>query len=147
MSIDSTILKVVDALNNVAQAGFSLASAVDRLCDSKAAPQHQVDDLTGVTAAPIAELEAALEVEEAPTPVTEDPETEDPVTEDPVTAATETAPVATEVDFDSVRETVIWATQTRGREFMVETLGQFGVSNIKDLKEDQYADLVAMCKA
>ena len=120
MGIENIILKLVDAINNAAQAGTSLASAIDRLSDSK------LDDLTGVKSAPIAKLEEVLEVEDEPT--------------------TE-APVKKDYSFDEVRDVVIYATQTKGREAMVEILDSFGVSNIKDLEPSQYAELVAKCEA
>lgn len=130
MSLDKTITDLIKSLNEISRAGFALAAAVDRLADGNNAEVQEVTP----TAAPDPVI-APAEPATVEAPVIDDEPFEAP-----------TVP-ATAVTFKDARRAVIETTQEKGRDTMAAILAEMGAANIKELRQDQYAELIERCKA
>ena len=152
MSIENGITKLADAIGTLAQAGFAIASGIDRYCDLS---QDQTVSTGGdaemkeVINKAVAEFEAeheehkakAEEVAEAE-PTAEEVAEAEPVAEE-VAEAESDKPVT----FEEAKSVVIDAVSTKGKPAVAAIFKQLGAKNLPGLEPSQYGELVALCKA
>lgn len=154
MSIENGITKLADAIGTLAQAGFAIASGIDRYCDLS---QDQTVSTGGdaemkeVINKAVAEFEAehaehkakAEEVAEAEVePATEEVAEAEPVAEE-VSEDQSDKPVT----FEEAKSVVIDAVSTKGKPAVAAIFKQLGAKNLPGLEPSQYGELVALCKA
>lgn len=156
MSIENGITKLADAIGTLAQAGFAIASGIDRYCDLS---QDQTVSTGGdaemkeVINKAVAEFEAeheehkakAEEVSEAE-PVAEEVAEAEPVAEEVAEEVTE-AESDKPVTFEEAKSVVIDAVSTKGKPAVAAIFKQLGAKNLPGLEPSQYGELVALCKA
>lgn len=149
MSIENGITKLADAIGTLAQAGFAIASGIDRYCDlsqAEAVSTGSDAEMKEVINKAVAEFEAeheehkakAEEVAEAE-PVAEEAE---PVAEEVVEDQSDTP-----VTFEEAKSVVIDAVSTKGKPAVAAIFKQLGAKNLPGLEPSQYGELVALCKA
>lgn len=152
MSIENGITKLADAIGTLAQAGFAIASGIDRYCDLS---QDQTVSTGGdaemkeVINKAVAEFEAEHEEHKAKA---EEVAEAEPVVEE----VAEAEPVAEEVSedqsdkpvtFEEAKSVVIDAVSTKGKPAVAAIFKQLGAKNLPGLEPSQYGELVALCKA
>lgn len=156
MSIENGITKLADAIGTLAQAGFAIASGIDRYCDMASAEVVKVVDdpeLNEVINKAVAEFEAEHEEHKAKVetekaePVAE--EVAEEVSEEAEPAAEEVAEAEsdTPVTFEEAKSVVIDAVSTKGKPAVAAIFKQLGAKNLPGLEPSQYGELVALCKA
>lgn len=153
MSIENGITKLADAIGTLAQAGFAIASGIDRYCDLS---QDQTVSTGGdaemkeVINKAVAEFEAEHEEHKAKA------EEVEPVAEEAVEPVAEEAAVVEEVaeeqsdkpiSFEEAKSVVIDAVSTKGKPAVAAIFKQLGAKNLPGLEPSQYGELVALCKA
>lgn len=150
MSIENGITKLADAIGTLAQAGFAIASGIDRYCDLSQAEVVKVvdnDELNEVINKAVADFEAehaehkakAEEVE----PATEEVAEAEPVAEEVSEEAESDKPVT----FEEAKSIVIDAVAAKGKPAVAAIFKQLGAKNLPGLEPSQYGELVALCKA
>lgn len=158
MSIENGITKLADAIGTLAQAGFAIASGIDRYCDlsqDQAVSTGGDAEMKEVISKAVAKFEAEHEAHKAKA----ETEKAEPVAEE---AAEEVAedqsdkPVAEEVaedqsdkpvTFEEAKSVVIDAVSTKGKPAVAAIFKQLGAKNLPGLEPSQYGELVALCKA
>lgn len=153
MSIENGITKLADAIGTLAQAGFAIASGIDRYCDlsqteavSTGGDAEMKEDINKA----VAEFEAehaehkvkAEEVAEAE-PVAEEVAEAEPVAEEVSEEAESDKPIS----FEEAKSVVIDAVSTKGKPAVAAIFKQLGAKNLPGLEPSQYGELVALCKA
>lgn len=154
MSIENGITKLADAIGTLAQAGFAIASGIDRYCDlsqaeavSTGGDAEMKEDINKA----VAEFEAEHEEHKAKA----ETEKAEPVVEE-VAKAESDKPVAEEVaedqsdkpvTFEEAKSVVIDAVSTKGKPAVAAIFKQLGAKNLPGLEPSQYGELVALCKA
>lgn len=152
MSIENGITKLADAIGTLAQAGFAIASGIDRYCDlsqDQAVSTGGEAEMKEVINKAVAEFEAehaehkakAEEVAEAE-PAAEEVAEAEPVVEE-VAEAESDKPVT----FEEAKSVVIDAVSTKGKPAVAAIFKQLGAKNLPGLEPSQYGELVALCKA
>ena len=140
MSIENGITKLADAIGTLAQAGFAIASGIDRYCDLS---QDQTVSTGGdaemkeVINKAVAEFEAEHEEHKAKA------EEAEPVAEEVSEEAESDKPVT----FEEAKSVVIDAVSTKGKPAVAAIFKQLGAKNLPGLEPSQYGELVALCKA
>lgn len=145
MSIENGITKLADAIGTLAQAGFAIASGIDRYCDlsqdqavSTGGDAEMKEDINKAVAEFEAEHEAHKAKAEEVEPVAEEAAVVEEVAEDqsdkPVT-------------FEEAKSVVIDAVSTKGKPAVAAIFKQLGAKNLPGLEPSQYGELVALCKA
>lgn len=153
MSIENGITKLADAIGTLAQAGFAIASGIDRYCDLSQAEVVKVvdnDELNEVINKAVAEFEAehAEHKAKAETPKEVEPEAETPEEAEPVAEeVTEEAESDKPVTFEEAKSIVIDAVAAKGKPAVAAIFKQLGAKNLPGLEPSQYGELVALCKA
>ena len=153
MSIENGITKLADAIGTLAQAGFAIASGIDRYCDlsqDQAVSTGGDAEMKEVINKAVAEFEAeheehkakAEEVAEAE-PVAEEVAEAEPVAEEVSEEAESDKPVT----FEEAKSVVIDAVSTKGKPAVAAIFKQLGAKNLPGLEPSQYGELVALCKA
>ena len=152
MSIENGITKLADAIGTLAQAGFAIASGIDRYCDlsqdqavSTGGDAEMKEDINKAVAEFEAEHEAhkaKAETEKAEPVVEEVAEAVEPVAEE-VTEDQSDKPVT----FEEAKSVVIDAVSTKGKPAVAAIFKQLGAKNLPGLEPSQYGELVALCKA
>lgn len=150
MSIENGITKLADAIGTLAQAGFAIASGIDRYCDLS---QDQTVSTGGdaemkeVINKAVAEFEAEHEEHKAKAeetkPVVEEVAEAEPVAEEVSEEAESDKPVT----FEEAKSVVIDAVSTKGKPAVAAIFKQLGAKNLPGLEPSQYGELVALCKA
>lgn len=152
MSIENGITKLADAIGTLAQAGFAIASGIDRYCDLsqvEAVSTGGDAEMKEVINKAVAEFEAEHEAHKAKA----ETEKAEPVFEE-VAEAVE--PVAEEIaeeqsdkpiSFEEAKSVVIDAVSTKGKPAVAAIFKQLGAKNLPGLEPSQYGELVALCKA
>lgn len=153
MSIENGITKLADAIGTLAQAGFAIASGIDRYCDlsqdqavSTGGDAEMKEDINKA----VAEFEAehaehkakAEEVAEAEPVAEEVSEEAEPVAEE-IAEEQSDKPVT----FEEAKSVVIDAVATKGKPAVAAIFKQLGAKNLPGLEPSQYGELVALCKA
>ena len=148
MSIENGITKLADAIGTLAQAGFAIASGIDRYCDlsqdqavSTGGDAEMKEDINKAVAefeAEHAEHKAKAETEKA-----------EPVAEEAEPVAEEVAEDQSDkpVTFEEAKSVVIDAVSTKGKPAVAAIFKQLGAKNLPGLEPRQYGELVALCKA
>ena len=150
MSIENGITKLADAIGTLAQAGFAIASGIDRYCDlsqdqavrtgSDAKMKEDINKAVAKFEAEHAEHKAKAETEKA-----------EPVAEEVAEAAEEVAVAEAESDkpvtFEEAKSVVIDAVSSKGKPAVAAIFKQLGAKNLPGLDPSQYAELVALCTA
>ena len=152
MSIENGITKLADAIGTLAQAGFAIASGIDRYCDlsqdQTVSTGSDAEMKEGINKA-VAEFEAEHEEHKAKA----ETEKAEPVAEE---AAEAVEPVAEEVaeeqsdkpvTFEEAKSVVIDAVSTKGKPAVAAIFKQLGAKNLPGLEPSLYGELVALCKA
>ena len=162
MSIENGITKLADAIGTLAQAGFAIASGIDRYCDlsqDQAVSTGGDAEMEEVINKAVAEFEAeheehkakAEEVAEAEPVAEEVSEEAEPVAEEIAKAAVVEEVVEAESDkpvtFEEAKSVVIDAVSTKGKPAVAAIFKQLGAKNLPGLEPSQYGELVALCKA
>lgn len=153
MSIENGITKLADAIGTLAQAGFAIASGIDRYCDlsqDQAVSTGGDAEMKEVINKAVAEFEAeheehkakAEEVAEAE-PVVEEVAEAEPIAEEVSEEAESDKPVT----FEEAKSVVIDAVSTKGKPAVAAIFKQLGAKNLPGLEPSQYGELVALCKA
>lgn len=152
MSIENGITKLADAIGTLAQAGFAIASGIDRYCDlsqDQAVSTGGDAEMKEVINKAVAEFEAEhaehkAKAEEAE-PVAEEVEVAEaePVAEEVSEEAESDKPVT----FEEAKSVVIDAVSTKGKPAVAAIFKQLGAKNLPGLEPSQYGELVALCKA
>lgn len=154
MSIENGITKLADAIGTLAQAGFAIASGIDRYCDlsqDQAVSTGGDAEMKEVINKAVAEFEAEHEEHKAKAEEVAEAEVE-PATEE----VAEAEPVAEEVaedqsdkpvTFEEAKSVVIDAVSTKGKPAVAAIFKQLGAKNLPGLEPSQYGELVALCKA
>ena len=159
MSIENGITKLAEAIGALAQAGFAIASGIDRYCDlsqDQAVSTGSDAEMKEVINKAVAEFEAEHEEHKAKAeevePATEEVAEAEPVAEE----VSEAEPVAEEVaeaesdkpvTFEEAKSVVIDAVSTKGKPAVAAIFKQLGAKNLPGLEPSQYGELVALCKA
>lgn len=97
---------------------------------------------------------AALSGDQVPTPVEQPKPQAKPVAKEVVLVVTEAAKVETPKDepkapstspvvYDDAAKAVTRLSKTKGRDAAVALLAEFGVANLKEVKPEQYAEVIA----
>jgi len=150
MSIENGITKLADAIGTLAQAGFAIASGIDRYCDlsqdQAVSTGGDAEMKEGINKA-VAEFEAEhaehkAKAEEAEPVAEEVAEAVEPVAEE-VAEAESDKPVT----FEEAKSVVIDAVSTKGKPAVAAIFKQLGAKNLPGLEPSQYGELVALCKA
>lgn len=151
MSIENGITKLADAIGTLAQAGFAIASGIDRYCDlsqDQAVSTGGDAEMKEVINKAVAKFEAEHEEHKAKA----ETEKAEPVVEE----VAEAEPVAEEVaedqsdkpvTFEEAKSVVIDAVSTKGKPAVAAIFKQLGAKNLPGLEPSQYGELVALCKA
>lgn len=142
MSIENGITKLADAIGTLAQAGFAIASGIDRYCDlsqdqavSTGGDAKMKEDINKA----VAEFEAEHEAHKAKA---EEVAEAEPVAEEVVEAESDKP-----VTFEEAKSVVIDAVSTKGKPAVAAIFKQLGAKNLPGLEPSQYGELVALCKA
>lgn len=150
MSIENGITKLADAIGTLAQAGFAIASGIDRYCDLSQAEAVSTGgdaEMKEVINKAVAEFEAEHEEHKAKAeevePVAEEVAEAEPVTEEVSEEAESDKPVT----FEEAKSVVIDAVSTKGKPAVAAIFKQLGAKNLPGLEPSQYGELVALCKA
>ena len=143
MSIENGITKLADAIGTLAQAGFAIASGIDRYCDLSQAEAVSTGgdaEMKEVINKAVAEFEAEHEEHKAKA------EEVEPVAEE---VAEEVAEAESDkpVTFEEAKSVVIDAVSTKGKPAVAAIFKQLGAKNLPGLEPSQYGELVALCKA
>ena len=142
MSIENGITKLADAIGTLAQAGFAIASGIDRYCDLS---QDQTVSTGGdaemkeVINKAVAEFEAEHEEHKA--------KAEEVAEAEPVAEEVAEAESDKPVTFEEAKSVVIDAVSTKGKPAVAAIFKQLGAKNLPGLEPSQYGELVALCKA
>ena len=159
MSIENGITKLADAIGTLAQAGFAIASGIDRYCDLSQAEAVSTGgdaEMKEVINKAVAEFEAEheehkakAETEKAEPVVEEVAEAVEPVAEEAavVEELSEEAESDKPVTFEEAKSVVIDAVSTKGKPAVAAIFKQLGAKNLPGLEPSQYGELVALCKA
>ena len=160
MSIENGITKLADAIGTLAQAGFAIASGIDRYCDlsqDQAVSTGGDAEMKEVINKAVAEFEAEHEEHKAKAeevePVAEEVAEAEPVAEEVAEAEPVAEEVAEEaesdkpVTFEEAKSVVIDAVSTKGKPAVAAIFKQLGAKNLPGLEPSQYGELVALCKA
>lgn len=151
MSIENGITKLADAIGTLAQAGFAIASGIDRYCDlsqdqavSTGGDAEMKEDINKA----VAEFEAEHEAHKAKA----ETEKAEPVAEEVAEAEPAAEEVAEDqsdkpVTFEEAKSVVIDAVSTKGKPAVAAIFKQLGAKNLPGLEPSQYGELVALCKA
>ena len=142
MSIENGITKLADAIGTLAQAGFAIASGIDRYCDlsqDQAVSTGGDAEMKEVISKAVAEFEAEHEEHKAKA---EEVSEAEPVAEE-VAEAESDKPVT----FEEAKSVVIDAVSTKGKPAVAAIFKQLGAKNLPGLEPSQYGELVALCKA
>lgn len=149
MSIENGITKLADAIGTLAQAGFAIASGIDRYCDlsqDQAVSTGGDAEMKEVINKAVAEFEAEHEEHKAKAeevePVAEEVAEAEPVAEE-VAEDQSDKPVT----FEEAKSVVIDAVSTKGKPAVAAIFKQLGAKNLPGLEPSQYGELVALCKA
>ena len=147
MSIENGITKLADAIGTLAQAGFAIASGIDRYCDlsqDQAVSTGGDAEMKEVINKAVAEFEAEHEEHKAKAeeaePVAEEAE---PVAEEVSEESESDKPIS----FEEAKSVVIDAVSTKGKPAVAAIFKQLGAKNLPGLEPSQYGELVALCKA
>ena len=143
MSIENGITKLADAIGTLAQAGFAIASGIDRYCDlsqDQAVSTGGDAEMKEVINKAVAEFEAEHEEHKAKA------EEVEPVAEEVVEEVAE-AESDKPVTFEEAKSVVIDAVSTKGKPAVAAIFKQLGAKNLPGLEPSQYGELVALCKA
>lgn len=151
MSIENGITKLADAIGTLAQAGFAIASGIDRYCDlsqDQAVSTGGDAEMKEVINKAVAEFEAEHEAHKAKAE-TEKTEKAEPVAEEAEPVAEEVAEDQSDkpVTFEEAKSVVIDAVSTKGKPAVAAIFKQLGAKNLPGLEPSQYGELVALCKA
>lgn len=149
MSIENGITKLADAIGTLAQAGFAIASGIDRYCDlsqDQAVSTGGDAEMKEVINKAVAEFEAEHEEHKAKA---EEVAEAEPVAEEAEPAAEEVAEAESDkpVTFEEAKSVVIDAVSTKGKPAVAAIFKQLGAKNLPGLEPSQYGELVALCKA
>lgn len=159
MSIENGITKLADAIGTLAQAGFAIASGIDRYCDLSQAEAVSTGgdaEMKEVINKAVAEFEAEheehkakAETEKAEPVVEEVAEAVEPVAEEAavVEELSEEAESDKPISFEEAKSVVIDAVSTKGKPAVAAIFKQLGAKNLPGLEPSQYGELVALCKA
>lgn len=143
MSIENGITKLADAIGTLAQAGFAIASGIDRYCDlsqDQAVSTGGDAEMKEVINKAVAEFEAEHEEHKAKA---EELAEAEPVAEEVAEEAESDKPVT----FEEAKSVVIDAVSTKGKPAVAAIFKQLGAKNLPGLEPSQYGELVALCKA
>lgn len=143
MSIENGITKLADAIGTLAQAGFAIASGIDRYCDlsqDQAVSTGGDAEMKEVINKAVAEFEAEHEEHKAKA---EEVAEAEPVAEEVSEEAESDKPVT----FEEAKSVVIDAVSTKGKPAVAAIFKQLGAKNLPGLEPSQYGELVALCKA
>lgn len=152
MSIENGITKLADAIGTLAQAGFAIASGIDRYCDLSQDQTVRTGgdaEMKEVINKAVAEFEAEHEAHKAKAetekaePVAEEVAEAEPVAEKVAEEAESDKPVT----FEEAKNVVIDAVSTKGKPAVAAIFKQLGAKNLPGLEPSQYGELVALCKA
>lgn len=153
MSIENGITKLADAIGTLAQAGFAIASGIDRYCDlsqDQAVSTGGDAEMKEVINKAVAEFEAEHEEHKAKAeevePVAEEVAEAEPVAEEVVEEVAE-AESDKPVSFEEAKTVVIDAVAAKGKPAVAAIFKQLGAKNLPGLEPSQYSELVALCKA
>ena len=107
---------------------------------------EQIDaSIKAENASPKPEAPTSAETPAAPAP---SPSTaEVPATAPEPKAAPQPAPQADAPDYATTAGAINALVKARGRQVAVDVLGQFKAANLKAIKPEQYADVIAACEA
>lgn len=143
MSIETVITTLAKAIETVGQAGFALATSLDRYCDIA---QGTATKAETTKPTPKAEQETPAPSEVAPAETDSDDFSE---VEDVAEESTEAAPVETdkEYSYDDVKSVVIDSVTAKGKTTVANILAEFGAKNAKEIDPSQYGAFVAKLKA
>lgn len=154
MSIENGITKLADAIGTLAQAGFAIASGIDRYCDlsqDQAVSTGGDAEMKEVINKAVAEFEAEHEEHKAKAeevaetePVVEEVAEAEPAAEEVAEAEAESDKPVT---FEEAKSVVIDAVSTKGKPAVAAIFKQLGAKNLPGLEPSQYGELVALCKA
>lgn len=154
MSIENGITKLADAIGTLAQAGFAIASGIDRYCDlsqDQAVSTGGDAEMKEVINKAVAEFEAEHEEHKAKAeevePVAEEVAEAEPVAEELAEEVAEEAESDKPVTFEEAKSVVIDAVSTKGKPAVAAIFKQLGAKNLPGLEPSQYGELVALCKA
>lgn len=149
MSIENGITKLADAIGTLAQAGFAIASGIDRYCDlsqdqavSTGGDAEMKEDINKA----VAEFEAEHAEHKAKAEEVE-PATEEVAKAEPVAEEVAEDQSDTPVTFEEAKSVVIDAVSTKGKPAVAAIFKQLGAKNLPGLEPSQYGELVALCKA
>ena len=142
MSIENGITKLADAIGTLAQAGFAIASGIDRYCDlSQDQAVNTGGDAEmkeGINKA-VAEFEAEHEDHKA--------KAEEVAEAEPVAEEVSEDQSDKPISFEEAKSVVIDAVSTKGKPAVAAIFKQLGAKNLPGLEPSQYGELVALCKA
>lgn len=149
MSIENGITKLADAIGTLAQAGFAIASGIDRYCDlsqDQAVSTGGDAEMKEVINKAVAEFEAEHEEHKAKA---EEVAEAEPVAEEAavVEVVSEEAESDKPISFEEAKSVVIDAVSTKGKPAVAAIFKQLGAKNLPGLEPSQYGELVALCKA
>lgn len=154
MSIERGITKLADAIGTLAQAGFAIASGINRYCDmaqAQAVNTGSDTEMKEVISKAVAEFEAEHDEPKADAEQSDSqaPEAEEANTEETseVVEETEEAESDKPVTFEEAKTVVIDAVATKGKPAVAAIFKQLGAKNLPELEPSQYGELVALCKA
>ena len=142
MSIENGITKLADAIGTLAQAGFAIASGIDRYCDlsqDQAVSTGGDAEMKEVINKAVAEFEAEHEEHKA--------KAEEVAEAEPVAEEVAEAESDKPVTFEEAKSVVIDAVSTKGKPAVAAIFKQLGAKNLPGLEPSQYNELVALCKA
>lgn len=142
MSIENGITKLADAIGTLAQAGFAIASGIDRYCDlsqDQAVSTGGEAEMKEVINKAVAEFEAEHEEHKA--------KAEEVAEAEPVVEEVAEAESDKPVTFEEAKSVVIDAVSTKGKPAVAAIFKQLGAKNLPGLEPSQYGELVALCKA
>lgn len=142
MSIENGITKLADAIGTLAQAGFAIASGIDRYCDLSQAEAVSTGgdaEMKEVINKAVAEFEAEHEEHKA--------KAEEVAEAEPVAEEVSEDQSDKPVTFEEAKSVVIDAVSTKGKPAVAAIFKQLGAKNLPGLEPSQYGELVALCKA
>ena len=163
MSIENGITKLADAIGTLAQAGFAIASGIDRYCDLSQAETVSTGgdaEMKEVINKAVAEFEAEHEEHKAKAEAEHEehkakaeevaeaePAAEEVAEAEPVAEEVAEAESDKPVTFEEAKSVVIDAVSTKGKPAVAAIFKQLGAKNLPGLEPSQYGELVALCKA
>lgn len=142
MSIENGITKLADAIGTLAQAGFAIASGIDRYCalsQAEAVSTGGDAEMKEVINKAVAEFEAEHEEHKA--------KAEEVAEAEPVAEEVAEDQSDKPVTFEEAKSVVIDAVSTKGKPAVAAIFKQLGAKNLPGLEPSQYGELVALCKA